>query len=121
MEFEPMQVDKQYKPLAVYPQHLVLIALQREGIIQPLLNVERLTRDMVRQHVLEINERPLDSLEEYAIEHVSIASIYRWIRAYRQSGGDVRSLIPYVRRQEESLNSRLSPAVDEIIDTAIRE
>jgi len=121
MEFIPMQIKKHYKPLSAYPEHVVRIALQRERIIQPLINIEQLTRDMVRQCVLEINERAYDQLEANAIKHVSIASIYRWIRVYRLSGGDVRSLLPYIRRQEERFSSRLSPAVNEIIDTAIRE
>src|SRR5438034_11730141 len=112
MECIPMQIKKHYKPLSGYPEHVVRIALQRERIIQPLINIEQLTREMVRQCVLEINERASDQLEANAIKHVSIASIYRWIRVYRQSGGDVRSLLPYIRRQEERFSLRLSPAVN---------
>jgi len=80
-EIDRMVADEQFLPLAAYPEHLVRIALERREIIQPLLNIERLTRGMVRQRVLDIKACSCGTAGGKNIEHISVASLYRWIRS----------------------------------------
>ncbi len=116
-----MKVDERFKPQAVYTEYQVRIARNRLEAMQPLLNEERLTRAKVMQRVLEIRERSPGSPVGEGVEHISVASMYRWIRAFRQSGGDLSSLIPYVRHNSEVPRTRLDPAVEAIIDAVIEE
>ena len=116
-----MHAEERYKALEEYPTHLVNIARQHLEIIHPLLNARPLTRALVRQRVLEVKAGLNGHLTGESVPPVSIASIYRWIQAYKRSGGDVRSLIPRVRRGEDGPESRLNPALEEIIEAVIRE
>ena len=116
-----MNTDRPLKPLSAYPQHLVRTASWRREVIQPLVDAKQLTRSIVRQRVLEINAQLRESGAEAAAKQVSIASLYRWICAFRRSEGDLRSLIPYVRQDTAPAKTRLSPAVDTIIETVIRD
>src|SRR5215472_4313826 len=96
-----MEAHESDKRLEDYPPHLVAIALQRWKIILPLLGIERLTRRIVRLRVLEVKSNLY--CDEGPRIAVSISTIYRWIRLVRRSNGDVRSLIPHVRREENRL------------------
>src|SRR5258708_5844950 len=116
-----MHTEERYKALGEYPAHLVNIAYWRLEIIHPLLNAGPLRRELVRQRVLEVKAGLQGHLTGESVPPVSIASIYRWIRVFKRSGGDVRSLIPYVRRGEDGPGSRLNPTLEEIIEAAIRE
>lgn len=116
-----MLADKQFLPLAAYPEHLVRIALERREIIQPLLNNERLTREMVRQRVLEVKARSYGTAGGRGFGPISVTSLYRWIHSFRQSGGDLRSLIPYVRHTTDATGTRLDPTIDAMIDSVLQE
>src|SRR5260221_5793813 len=120
-ESDSMQFDEYSRSLEEYPLHLVNIARWREEVIRPLLSVRPLTRSIVTQRVLEVKASLQSQRAGERMLAVSIASIYRWIRAFQRSNGDLRSLIPYVRQGEDRARSRLHPAVDEIIEKAIRE
>lgn len=50
---------------------------------------------------------------------VSVATVYRWLAAYDQSGGDIRSLIPNWHKRGR--NHYLQPAVDRIVTAVIDE
>lgn len=71
----------------------------RFEVIKPLLKIRR-TKVEVRKRVEEINELSKNPKNAEAvlglvfIKKVSVSSIYRWIAAYLESGGDIRSLIP---------------------------
>ena len=116
-----MHAGERYKALEEYPAHLVKIARQRWEIIRPLLDVRPLTRALVAQRVLEVRAGLAGHLTGGSVPPVSIASIYRWIGAFQRSGGDLRSLIPYVRQGVDEARSRLNPALEEIIERAIQE
>ena len=116
-----MHAGELFKALEEYPDHLVKIALRRWEIIRPLLDSRPLTRALIRQRVLEVKVGLHGRLTEGSVPPVSIASIYRWIGAFQRSGGDLRSLIPYVRQGVDEVRSRLNPALEEIIEAAIRE
>lgn len=52
---------------------------------------------------------------------LSVASLYRWIRDYTRSGGDLRSLIPNTGLRGGRGTPRLSPEVEAIAAAAIQE
>src|SRR5260221_5176010 len=112
-----MEAHESNRRLEDYPHRLVAMALRRWQIILPLLDIEHLTREAVRLRVLEVKSNLYRTGKPRIA--VSIASIYRWIRLVRQSNGDVRSLIPHVRRGENRL--RLNPMVEEVTESVIQQ
>lgn len=109
------QVTARYRywiiePLAtLLPEARTLHAVrERIGVVQKTLNQGELpftVRD--EQHDLNIRTR------------LSVATVYRWLAIYDQSGGDIRSLIPNWHKRGR--NRYLQSAVDQIVTTVIDE
>jgi len=103
------------------PEHLVIIARRRLDVIRPLLEMEprERTRAAVKARAQEVRAARFEGCG--LSDSVSVASIYRWIRDYNRSGGDLRALIPGTGQRGGKGASRLSPEVEAIIESAIQD
>jgi putative transposase len=110
------------------PQRLT--AHYRYWVIEPLLSLaaEERGRRVIAERVAEIRACLTEGNAPVMLFYgernrqkistpVSVASIYRWLSAYEQSGSDVRSLIP--NWQERGRGRYLDEAADEIVDVVI--
>jgi putative transposase len=110
--------------LSDYPSALVEIARRRLWIIEPLLSAKAVcTLDAIKNRVAEVKawEASHPTNGPGLAGALSWRSVYRWLRDYQASGGDVRALIPSTALQGGRGHSRLSPEVGALIDSLIRE
>ncbi len=107
------QIDERYRD----------IALERYLIIKPLVFKSRQLKDIKdRIKDILIGNIDLENKElkiTYIGEKISVATIYRWIKCYEDSNGDIRSLIPSNDECGAKGFSRLPEEVDKIIAAAI--
>ena len=94
---------------------LVHIALRRRDIITPLLERDStmLTRAVLEKRIAEVRRTSSINVG------LSVASLRRWIRAYRASGADLRSLIPRYDLRGGSGLTRTDTRVNELVTSAI--
>jgi hypothetical protein len=97
--------------LAHYPASFIEIAQARLQVIQPLLDLP--SKDRTRQRVLHVLEQVPPTIS------VSVASCYRWLRAYQDSGQDVRSLIPRYHQRGAPRRGRFPPIVESLTTETI--
>jgi putative transposase len=108
--------------LSDYPLHLRHLAEYRLSVIQPLLAIDssKRTRSDVATRVAEIQKS--EQADQASPKNaVSVASIYRWIRAYTESGNDIRALVGNSRRQGGKNSTRLEGEVEAIIRAVIED
>ncbi len=108
--------------LSDYPSHLRAVAEYRLDVIRPLLSLgphER-TREMVASRVAEIKQARLAG-GSFPKTAISVASIYRWIRDYEQSGNDIRALVGNSQQQGGKDQSRLEDDVEAIVHAVIQD
>jgi putative transposase len=108
--------------LSDYPPHLQALAEYRAEIIRPLLSLgpnER-TREMVATRVAEIKQARQASAS-FPTTAISIASIYRWIRDYEQSGNDIRALVGNSQQQGGKQQARLEDEAEAIVRVVIQD
>lgn len=115
------------------PPHLADTARWRLWAITPLLQPRRgaRTKKMVNERLHEIR-RPSraalpdeliaidEALWESLMSHVSVQTLYRWMRDYKRSGEDLRSLVPDHESRGGARKSRLDPRVLTIVDEQIQ-
>ncbi|MCP4535775.1 MAG: transposase [Chloroflexi bacterium] len=114
-------VTSEYLDLSDYPEKLVAIARYRLEVIRPLLEMEKRTREAVKARMREIQATRPESSEGTLQSSISVASIYRWIRDYTQSGNDLRALIPATHKRGGTGESRLRTEVEILLEAAIRD
>ena len=97
-----------------YPEPLPTIARYRYAVIQPLIDLrpEERTRQMIQARVREVRAKtpatePLRGLQN----SVSVASVYRWMRSYLESGRDERALIPRTHARGGKDRSRIEAMI----------
>jgi len=114
-------VASEYVDLSDCPEELVSVAQYRLEVIRPLLEIKKRTRQAVRARVREIKTgRPGE--DGCGLQNaVSIASVYRWIGDYTQSGHDLRSLVPSTHKRGGQGESRLQPEVEAVVNAVIRD
>lgn len=115
--------QSRFADLASCPEHLLVIARRRLDAIQPLLAMkpQDRTRLAVEARVQEILVTDTSEQSHGLDESASTASIYRWIRDYTQSGGDLRALIPATHQRGGEGASRFSEEVEAIVEGAIQD
>lgn len=108
--------------LSSYPEDEVEIARWRLQVIQPLLALspEQQTEKAVIEHVQKLRVS-LPNTPRKLTQIVSRTTVYRWLKAYRRSGNDLRSLLPRLDERGGSGKSRLDPEVDTLIQTVLKE
>jgi putative transposase len=116
-----ISVENAYLDLTDCPERLVAIARYRLEVIRPLLDMGWRTRAAVVTRVQEV--KAANAREDaYGLQcAVSVASVYRWIADYTGSGYDLRALIPAVHKRGGKGESRLSPEVETMMETVIRD
>lgn len=115
------QRPKECSPtLSDYPERLQTLAKYRLEIIRPLLAMEKRTRQAIAERVAEVKSAQPEELQNHG-GAVSIASVYRWLRDYSQSGQDVRALIGDAQRQGAKGEGRLTETAEELIQAVIEE
>lgn len=108
--------------LSDYPPRLREIAEYRLEVIRPLLALRpsQRTRSIVRARVAEVKEAQ-ETGWETPKPTVSVASVYRWLSDYLESGNDIRSLTGNSLRQGGKGQSRLNEQVETIIRAVIED
>lgn len=108
-----------YMDLSDCPPHLLAIARHRLSIIEPLLQLPRQGRKKaIRNYVKELQGKQKEQ-PNILQNAISVASVYRWLKFYQESNGDLRSLLPDLERRGGRSNSRLHPEVEQIIQSVI--
>jgi putative transposase len=108
--------------LSDYPPHLRALAEYRLEVIRPLLSLgpHKRTREMVAARVAEIKQA-CQAGESFPKMAISVASIYRWIRDYEQSGKDIRALVGNFQQQGGKQQSRLEDDAEAIVQAVIQD
>lgn len=108
--------------LSDYPPHLRAVAEYRLEVIRPLLSLEpkERTREAVAARVAEIRQAG-QAGEAFPTTAISIASVYRWIKDYEQSGHDIRALVGNSQLQGGKQQSRLQEGVEAIVVAVIQD
>lgn len=109
-----------------------LAARYRHWVIEPLAAMppEARTRQAVKERIAQVVSRlaggnvpiPLSGRQdgEPPIHtRLSVTTVYRWLRIYEGSGGDIRSLIPQWHRRGR--RQYLDPAIEQIVAEVIDE
>jgi len=120
---DPMLIStsQPYSDLTDCPEPLVAIARYRLAVIEPLLQLERRDRAAVEARVQAVKLAESGQGDRSLSRAVSVASIYRWLKDYCDSGYDLRALIPNTHRRGGQGQSRLSQAVNALITSTIRD
>lgn len=96
-------------------------AKYRLEVLKPILTIPshlRSTRD-IDLRVEEVKKA--QQLGQISLKPISRLSIYRWLKAYNQSGQDIRSLIPKKRELAVERRVREPDRVEQIIQEVINE
>lgn len=118
-ESEPSPIQPEAAELADYSPQQRAVAEYRLGIIQPLLALPvQGRRQAIEARVQDLN-RQRQPNDRNLLTTISVTSVYRWIKVFKQSKGDLRSLMPNTSRRGGSQKSRLSTDVEAIITATI--
>lgn len=111
--------EEQKIDLSDYSEHLIKKARFRLFVITPLLLIDpyERTKTMVEARVNKVSNI-VHNPNNFA---VSMRSIYRWMKDYENSGGDMRSLIPNHARSGGAGQSRLEIDLLNLVDAIIKE
>lgn len=98
--------------IEMLPEKMQEEVKKRYNAIQPLINLEvEALNSYVQRRVEELSDTGIN---------VSRASLYRWLKAYRESNEDMRSLVSGYHNRG-SKGNRINGEVDVIIDQVINE
>jgi len=107
--------------LSDYPPEHVAIARRRLSIIEPLVALgPHCTLAAVKARVCEVQAASADQPHTLNTA-LSWRSVYRWLKDYRQSGGDLRALLPATRERGGKGRSRLQAETSTLLDAVIRD
>jgi len=108
--------------IASYAPDVVAAAHWRLRVIEPLLKLpeKEVTAERVKQRIKEVRRENPEAGRKLKLA-VSRASVYRWIKAYRHSGNDIRSLLPKVEKRGGTGKSRLKQGTTAVLDVILRE
>lgn len=118
---QPTSSDKTISTEHKYPSWDVIkeehrdLAIWRLKVIEPLLNATTRTRKLVESRVAEMKEEA----QELGYP-LSAPSVYRWLKVYEESNGDIRSLVDNTEgRRGGAGNKRQSEEVLELFNEII--
>ncbi|MEK7441822.1 MAG: Mu transposase C-terminal domain-containing protein [Chloroflexota bacterium] len=108
--------------LSDYLPEAVEIARWRFKVIEPLLNLT--SNGLILAEIdarVQTLKTTLVDLPPKLTSAISRASVYRWLKAYQQGGSDLRALIPQVFKRGGVGQSRLTPAMEILLQGILRE
>lgn len=103
------------------PEH-VAVAHRRLKIIEPLVALgPDCTLEAVKARVHEVQAAEAQPSTRTLKTVLSWRSVYRWLKDYRHSGGDLRALIPATEKRGGPGRSRLQSEMSTLLDAVIRD
>lgn len=107
-------------------EHMISdIARFRHYVISPLLKHDRISEEMLLDRINDVNAlvhydktKRLLLTNSLYYRQVSKASIYRWIKSYKEGGYEISSLNNNYTKNKES---KLLPHVNDVIDSSLNE
>lgn len=118
-EAEPLPLQPEAAQLADYSPQQRAVAEYRLNIIQSLLALPPQERGQaIEARVQELNKQRQPH-DRNLLTTLSVTSVYRWIKVFKQSQGDLRSLMPNTTGRGGSQKSRLDTDVEAIITAII--
>ncbi len=109
------------RALSDYPAELVSVARYRLDVIRPLLSLEHRTRAAVSARVQAVKAAQPVEIGRALRNSVGVTAVYDWIRAYVNSGNDLRALIPAVHERGGRDHSRLRAEVNVLVESVIQD
>lgn len=103
--------------------------IYRRKIIESLLQIpeSKRTRKDITDHVKNVNslfEFPSRFKEHYGVEplkKISASTVYRWIKFFNESGGDIRSLAPDYKNCGGKYKSRFNDKIQQFLVESVNE
>jgi putative transposase len=116
---EPPPVQSGAAELADYSPQQRAVAEYRLSIIQPLLALPPQERGQaIEARVQKLNKKRQPD-DRNLLTAISVSSVYRWIKIFKQSKGDLRSLMPNTPGRGGGKKTRLAADVEAIITATI--
>ena len=109
------------RALSDYPAELVSVARYRLDVIRPLVSLEHRTRAAVSARVQAVRAAQPVEIGRALRNSVGVTAVYDWIRAYVNSGNDLRALIPAVHERGGRDHSRLRAEVNVLVESVIQD
>ena len=121
LELEPPAQQTKLSPyqqgdFSQFPDSLKAEAKRRESYVKAVLEhqITIYTTESLTPLIEQISQTLKD---EKLPSHITL---YRWLKAYQKSGGDIRSLIPR-HSAKGNFNPKLSPEVNRLLDEVVTE
>lgn len=108
-----------YLDLVDCPADLRAVAEYRLAIIRPFLELSPSQRKQAIEAQVEELKAQHQAEPHTLHTAISVASVYRWLRDYTHSGGDLRALIPNTHKRGGKKKSRLPAAAEATISATI--
>lgn len=124
-----LAAEREFATVADCSWRQQLTARYRHWVIEPLAKMPPSERNRlaVKERMAQVQALLANGQEPMSLGEgddkirtgLSVPTLYRWLQAYDQSGGDIRSLIPNWHKRGRS--PYLAPAVDQIVTDVIHE
>ena len=118
-EPEPPPLQPEAAELADYSSQQRAVAEYRLCVIQPLLALPPEERGQAIAAQVAATNRQRQPNDRNLLTAISVSSVYRWIKLFKQSQGDLRSLMPNTTGRGGRQKSRLGTDVEAIITATI--
>ncbi len=118
-EHAPQELPTQATHWGDIPNDLREVAERRLEVIEPFVRLRGSER---RQAIVAWCNSPPKIPNEHsgtAPQRFSVATVYNWLKLYRDSGHDVRALVPRTKRRSGT-ETRLGDEVEELIRSSIK-
>lgn len=103
-----------YPTLEDCPAHLADVARARLALLEPLLNIHT-TQEQLATHTAAFLDTCGTETRQILGEHITVRTIYRWLKRLREWDGDPRALIPRLHRCGNPQSTRLDKRVEQIM------
>ena len=106
-----------------YPEHLQRVALERFEVIEPLLDVRvgRLSWKCVEARLEELKSTSEQAAQDKGIGTPNARTVFRWVKRYRDSHLDLRSLIPAFEQRGSRGKHKLAAPLEDLIEGLLEQ
>lgn len=113
-----VQATSTPKELCEYPQRSRNEAVWRLSVIEPLLTVTPLPTKVIAAHVEALHKESASTQTQRI--RLSVPTVRRWLRAYREGYEDLLALVPKWRLRGGSGQVRQNPAIEQTIQDTLQ-